>query len=91
MNLSKRVEKLEGRLGIGAEKSVILLNPPPPVINPGAPCLLERFPRRDGETDVEYLARYNGRPWRHVIADYGNIKFGWPVRVDEPAEMDAAQ
>lgn len=57
---SRRVKTIARRLDMdGREKEIIIT--PPPVINPLA--IAGRFPRLDGESDGEYLARYNSRPF----------------------------
>ena len=55
---SRRVKTIEKRLDMdGREKEIIIT--PPPVINPLA--IAGRFPRLAGESDEDYLARYNNR------------------------------
>lgn len=80
----RRVKTFERRLDIGAGPNVIKIPPPPPAINPGA---IERagFPRLAGETDQEYLARYNapgpeGWIYKNYMDCGGNVKIAFPVR-----------
>ena len=90
-NFKRRVKDYEKRLDIGGAVDVIHVPPPPPAINAAAIESFETFPRRPGETDQEYLDRYNDPGpggWRYDIdvRDHGKIKICWPVRSREVCE-----
>lgn len=83
-NFKRRVKDYEKRLDISAEKKIIRIPPPPPAINAAAIESFGTFPRRPGETDKEYLDRYNdpgpaGWVYKGFI-DCGKIGIAFPSR-----------
>ena len=83
-NFKRRVKDFEKRLDIGAGNQIIRVPPPPPAINPQAVESLGTFPRRAGETDQEYLDRYNNpgsAGWVYEgCIDCGKIGIAFPSR-----------
>lgn len=83
-NFKRRIKDYEKRLDISAEKKIIRIPPPPPAINAEAIESFGTFPRRPGESDQEYLDRYNdpgpdGWIYESYI-DAGNYGIAFPVR-----------
>lgn len=81
----RRVKTFERRLDIGRGPTIIRIAPPPPIINPDCTWLNEKYPRRAGETDQEYLDRINDPgPQGWIYKDYidcgGGVKIAFPVR-----------
>jgi len=60
-DLKRRIKAVETRLGIGGQVETIIIKPVP-YTNANAPSLNKRWPKRDGETDAEYLDRINNEP-----------------------------
>jgi len=85
-NLKQRVKYFEKRLDLdrGRRYELIKIPPPPPAINPIAIERSGDFPRRPGETDQEYLDRYNypgPEGWIYTeYTDHGNYAIAFPVR-----------
>lgn len=80
----RRIKGFEKQLGlVDREPPFIKIGPPPPAINPGAIELLGSFPRLPGESDQEYLDRYNDpgpEGWVYEVIDYGTYKIAWPYK-----------
>jgi len=60
-DIKRRIKAFEKTLGIGEQEETIIIKPVP-YTNANAPSLNKRWPRRDGETDAEYLDRINNEP-----------------------------
>lgn len=58
---SRRVKNIEKRLDLGGQVETIIIMGTP-YTNANAPSLNKHWPRRDGETDAEYLDRINNEP-----------------------------
>ncbi len=81
----RRVKTFERRLDIGRGPTLFHVPPSPPIINPDCAWLNEKYPRRAGETDQEYLDRLNDPgPQGWIYEDYidcgGGVKIAFPAR-----------